>query len=68
MDSYPFGHTSPVWINEIGSTDPIAKAQAQVELLGALNQLEAHAQQTYGDEDISKLMGRLKSAKAVLAN
>lgn len=66
MDSYPFAHSSPLWINNIGSTDSKVKAKARLELLSALDQLQARAQQRYGDDKIETLIGRIESAKAVL--
>ena len=67
MDSYPFGHTSPIWINQIGSTDPSAKAVAEDELRSALLTLELQARERYGDEDISLLISRIHRAKATLS-
>jgi TolB protein len=66
MDSYPFAHSSPVWINSRGSTDPAAKAQAVLELQHALNQLQAHALETYDDKNTSRLIGRIEQAKKAL--
>jgi len=66
MDSYPFAHSSPVWINSRGSTDPAAKAQAVLELEHALNQLQAHALETYDDKNTSRLIGRIEQAKKAL--
>ena len=67
MDSYPFGHTSPIWINQIGSTDPSAKGVAEDELRSALLTLELQARERYGDEDISLLISRIHRAKATLS-
>ena len=66
MDSYPFAHSSPIWIHSRGSTDPATKARAVSELQHALNQLQAHALETYGDENTSRLIGRIEQAKKVL--
>ena len=66
MDSYPFAHSSPIWINSRGSTDPATKTRAVSELQHALNQLQVHALETYGDENTSRLIGRIEQAREAL--
>lgn len=66
MDSYPFAHTSPIWINHIGSTDATAEAAAKADLLKALDSARTRAKSAYGDEDVSTFNSRLDAAKQAL--
>lgn len=68
MDSYPFAHTSPIWINHKGSTDAIAKAKATREIRRALRHIEERARLTYKNDDISVLLERLNLARAAITN
>ena len=61
-----FAHSSPVWIGEIGSVDPAAKAAAASDLLRALNAAEARARKAYGDTPTPKLMARFEEARQKL--
>lgn len=49
MGSYPFAHTGPVWIGEVGSSDPAARARAAAELRDLLNVSEGRLVAAYGD-------------------
>ena len=66
MDSYPFAHTAPLWINSRGSTDPVAAARAGKELLAALDVAEQRVRQSYGDTPTPVLLGRLAEARTRL--
>jgi TolB protein len=66
MDSYPFAHTSPVWIGSIGSTDPAAARRAAGELLMALEVAEGRVKQAYGDASAPVLLGRIAAARQKL--
>jgi TolB protein len=68
MDSYPFAHTSPIWINNKGSTEPTAKAKATREIKRALQHIEERAKLTYKGDDISLLLQRIELARAAIAN
>ena len=68
MDSYPFAHTSPIWINNKGSTEPTAKAKATREIKRALQHIEERARLTYKGDDISILLERIELARAAIAN
>ena len=68
MDSYPFAHTSPIWINNKGSTEPKAKAKATREIKRALQHIEERAKLTYKGDDISLLLQRIELARAAIAN
>lgn len=66
MDSYPFAHSSPIWITEVGSTDPTGLATAKADLLRALDSADARAFEAYGDADIATLKARLAAAREAL--
>ncbi|NHK26620.1 CehA/McbA family metallohydrolase [Parvularcula flava] len=61
-----FAHSSPVWIGEIGSTDPAAQAAAASDLLRALNGAEERAKRAYDDTPTPKLMARFEEARQKL--
>jgi len=63
MDSYPFAHTSPVWIGERGSADPLAVREAAADLLRALEVSRAILIAGYGGNDIPNLIGRFDAAR-----
>jgi len=66
MDSYPFAHSSPIWIGAVGSTDPTALAAAKADLLRALDSAELRVAEAYGNADITMLMSRLAAAREEL--
>jgi TolB protein len=43
-----FAHTQPVWIDRVGSTDPVAARAAAADLLRALDHSEGRFTQSYG--------------------
>jgi TolB protein len=66
MDSYPFAHTAPLWIAEIGSTSQAdAKASAR-ELLNALNEKEKSLKAGYKGVAIPMLLEQFQKARDVL--
>lgn len=66
MDSYAFAHTAPVWIGEVGSTDPETERAAARDLLRALDVAEADLLAGYEGEDIPRLRARFSEARAAL--
>jgi TolB protein len=68
MDSYSFAHTSPIWINFVGSTEPNAKRVATEELTFAMNELKNIAQERYKGENITALLEQFEKAKDSLKN
>ncbi|MFV1987088.1 MAG: CehA/McbA family metallohydrolase [Gemmatimonadota bacterium] len=63
MDSYPFAHTSPVWIGERASADPAAVREAAADLLRALEVSRAVLLAGYGGNDIPNLIARFDAAR-----
>jgi TolB protein len=72
MHARPFAHSSPVWINAVGSTDGAARAAAAADLLRAIDAAEAEARGAYGDVATPKLQARFDQAReklrAMIAN
>jgi TolB protein len=66
MHARPFAHSSPIWINEIGSTDLDAKQSASVDLLKAIDAAEKRAKDAYKEQDMPKLYKRFEQARAKL--
>jgi TolB protein len=66
MHARPFAHSSPIWINQIGSTDNIARSVAAADLIRAINASEVKARNAYGERPMPKLYQRFKDAKALL--
>lgn len=67
MDSYLYAETSPVWIEEIGSTDPAVARQSAGLLLHALDAAEQKLRGGYGAAPIPKLLEHFARARAELA-
>jgi len=67
MHARPFAHSSPVWIGEIGSTEPAARAAAAADLTRAIDAAEKQALEAYGDVEISRMRARFDQARARLA-
>jgi TolB protein len=63
MSTFPFAHTSPIWINERGSTDPEAARQAARDLLRVLDVAEDRLLAGYGDVPIPKLVARIAETR-----
>lgn len=67
MHARPFAHSSPIWIGEIGSTEPGARAAAAADLMRAIDAAEKQALAAYGDVEISRMRARFDEARARLA-
>ncbi len=66
MAADQFAHSSPIWIEAIGSIDADAASEAAQDLLNAVDYAEAYAKKGYGDRDVSSLMKRFEDAREVL--
>ncbi len=66
MHARPFVHASPIWIGEIGSTDPVARAEAAEDLLRAIDASEAAVTEAYGDVEMPRLQARFDAARDYL--
>jgi len=67
MHARPFAHSSPIWIGEIGSIEPAARAAAAADLTRAIDAAERQALEAYGDVQISRMRARFDEARARLA-
>lgn len=66
MHVRPFAHTSPVWIGEIGSTDPQSRSMAANDLIRAINAAEISARNAYGEVETPRLHARFDEARDLL--
>ena len=66
MDSYAFGHTAPVWLGRVGSTDPDAERTAAGELLRALDVAERRLEAGYAGAEIPALRAHFAAARESL--
>ena len=66
MHARPFAHSSPIWIGEIGSTEPAARAAAARDLVGAVDASAAAFRAAYGDVPTPRLDARLAEARVRL--
>ncbi|MEL7448245.1 MAG: CehA/McbA family metallohydrolase [Pseudomonadota bacterium] len=66
MHVRPFAHSSPVWIDSVGSTDPAARARAASDLVRAIDASQARAREAYGDVATPRMDARFEEARAVL--
>lgn len=66
MHARPFAHASPIWIGEVGSTDPTARAAAAADLLRAIDASEVAANEAYGEVEMPRLKARFAAARAYL--
>ncbi len=63
MSYVHFAHTQPVWIDHIGSTDPVAARAAATDLLKALDVSEAKFAESYGASVPPGLQARLRETR-----
>lgn len=66
MSSYAYAHTSPVWIDRIGSTEPGARITAARDLLRALDVADQALAIGYTDADHPKLLAHYAAARRLL--
>lgn len=66
MDPIVFAHTSPVWIDRVGSVDPGAAARAAAELMPVLDAAEAQLRAAYGDTPTPRILADFEAARARL--
>lgn len=66
MHARPFAHSSPIWISEIGSTEPSARSAAAADLLRGIDAAQNKARQAYGERPMPRLYQRFDDARKVL--
>jgi len=63
MHARPFAHSSPVWIEAVGSTDPNSRKAAAADLIRAIDAAERIAKAAYGDTEMNRMMSRFEEAR-----
>lgn len=66
MHARTFAHSSPIWINTIGSSEPQARSQSAADLIRAIDAAQGEAREAYGDVPTPRLHARFDKARAVL--
>ncbi len=66
MDSYLYAESSPVWLGEVGSTEPAARREAAQELLKVLDVAEKNLESSYQGVPIPELTAHFQEARARL--
>jgi TolB protein len=66
MHARPFAHSSPVWIEAVGSTDADARREAAADLLRAIDAAERTARAAYGEIEMPRMMNRFEEARTRL--
>ncbi|MDZ7769956.1 MAG: CehA/McbA family metallohydrolase [Woeseiaceae bacterium] len=66
MHARPFAHSSPIWIDAVGSTDQHARSQSAADLIRAIDAARNEAREAYGDVPTPRLHARFDKARAVL--
>jgi TolB protein len=66
MHARPFAHSSPIWIGEMGSTEPGVRAEAAADLIRAIDAAETIAREAYGDVEMNRMLGRFNEARTRL--
>ena len=66
MTVFPFAHSSPIWIGEVGSTDPAAARAAAKDLLRGLAFSESEFAEGYKGAIPAGLSARIAEAKREL--
>lgn len=68
MDSYPFAHSSPIWIKRVGSTDDATEKAAKADLRNALNNAKERVNGAYGGAELKKFDARIQAAMKVVSD
>ncbi|MFN3997394.1 CehA/McbA family metallohydrolase [Algoriphagus sp.] len=66
MHARPFAHSSPIWIESIGSTDPNSRKAAAADLIRAIDASERIARVAYGETEMTRMMTRFEEARKKL--
>ncbi|MCC5940844.1 MAG: CehA/McbA family metallohydrolase [Balneolaceae bacterium] len=66
MHARPYAHSSPIWIGEVGSSEPGARAEAAADLIRAIDAAEIRTRQAYGDVEMKRMMARFDEARSKL--
>ncbi len=67
MSAYPFAHTSPVWIEQVGSTERSAMQRAASRLGPVLDEAQQKVTIAYGEANAPTIFAQFAAARARLA-
>jgi TolB protein len=63
MDQRVFAHTSPVWIDHVGSVDPDAAARAAADLMPVIDAAWSSLRAAYGDAPTPRIDAEFEAAR-----
>lgn len=63
MHARPFAHSSPIWIESIGSIDPNSRQAAAADLILAIDASERIARRVYGEVQMNRMVNRFEEAR-----
>lgn len=63
MHARPFAHSSPIWIESIGSINPNSQKAAAGDLIRAIDAAEKVAKAAYGKTEMNRMMSRFDEAR-----
>ncbi|WP_425636496.1 CehA/McbA family metallohydrolase [Algoriphagus yeomjeoni] len=63
MHARPFAHSSPIWIEAVGSTDSDSRKAAAADLIQAIDASEKIARRAYGSVEMNRMMSRFEEAR-----
>lgn len=63
MDQLVFAHTSPIWIDHVGSVQSDAARRAAADLLPVLGAAEAELRETYGETPTPTILETFRAAR-----
>jgi TolB protein len=66
MHVRPFAHASPIWIGQVGSTEPKARSAAAADLIRGIDVAARHARASYGKVEMPRMQARFDQARAKL--
>ncbi len=66
MHARPFAHSSPIWIDSIGSTDANSRKVAAADLIRAIDASERIAKAAYGETEMNRMTTRFEEARVKL--
>jgi TolB protein len=66
MHARPFAHSSPIWIESIGSTDADSRKVAAADLIRAIDASDRIAKAAYGETEMNRMNTRFEEARKIL--
>ncbi|CAA9350051.1 MAG: Secreted protein [uncultured Lysobacter sp.] len=66
MHARPFAHASPIWIGQVGSTEPGARSAAAADLIRGIDFAAQRARASYDKVETPRMQARFDQARAKL--